>query len=76
MKVMPPAGSFRQRLAVGVLISFTTLFVVFIAYRFIRWIRHESSFPVLPLISSALGLVVALWGILLAMRDSKSSDSS
>jgi len=74
MEIMPPLGSIRRRLAIGVLFGFIALFAVVTVLRFVQWIRHEADFPGV-LLAGWPALGVGLRQMWIASRESESRES-
>ncbi len=74
MEIMPPPGSKRRRVAMGVVFGFLALGTGVIVYDIVKWIRHEANFPGWPL-AFWLGGGIYVRGMWVASRKEESRES-
>ncbi len=73
MKVLPPPGSLRRRIAIGLLVGLVVLLFLGTVEGLVRWIRHQATFPAVVL-ACWPAFAVAVWRILAETRESDSAD--
>jgi len=74
MEIMPPPGSKRRRVAIGLMVGFMALTFVGTVEALVKWMRHEASFPG-TLLWGWLATVLGLRLMWVASRKEESRES-
>ena len=75
MEIMPPPGSMRRRIAIGVLFSWFALATGVTVLGVIQWIRHEGRFPGRLVVAwAAVGIGLRLMWVASRKAESRESE--